>query len=140
MSKVDESSWITISITLTPDDIMEIEDAVADLRWHSGTSSGVLDHIVEQYKLKVEDSKPNTFAQEDFEFLKEMVSLGRASEGQRILNTSSYFMKKIIDLHAKYGKQRINKTIDLLKKHEAMHKATQTVMEKENEHSKANQE
>jgi len=131
MSKVDEASWVTLSITLTPDDIMEIEDAVADLRWHGGASSGVLDHIVEQYKLKVEESKPNTFDQKDFEFLKEMVSLGKSSEGQRILNTSSYFMKKIIDLNDTYGKQRINKTIDLLKKHEAMHKATQTVIYRE---------
>jgi hypothetical protein len=57
MSKVDQSSWITLSITVTPDDIMEVEDAIADLRWHGGTSSGVLEHIVEQYKLKVESRK-----------------------------------------------------------------------------------
>ena len=57
MSKVDEASWVTLSITLTPDDIMGIEDAIADLRWHGGTSSGILEHIVEQYKLKVESRK-----------------------------------------------------------------------------------
>lgn len=141
MSKVDEASWVTISITLTPDDIIELEDVVADLHWQSGASTCTvfLEHIVAQYKLKVEESKPNTFDQIDFEFLKEMVSLSRSSEGHRIVSTSSYFTKKILELTDKYGKQRINKTIDLLKKHEAMHKATQTVMEKENEHSKANQ-
>lgn len=32
---------------------MGIEDAIADLRWHGGTSSGILEHIVEQYKLKM---------------------------------------------------------------------------------------
>lgn len=140
MSKVDQASWVTLSITLTPDDIMGIEDAIADLRWHGGATSGILEHIVEQYKLKLDESKPNTFDQVDFEFLKEMVSLGKTSEGQRIMTTSSYFMNKLVDLHDKYGRERINKTIDLLKKHEAMHKATQTVMEREShEHSKANQ-
>ena len=60
MSKVDEASWVTLSITLTPDDIMEIEDAIADLKrnyggqWFNGAGSGILEHIVEQYKLKVE--------------------------------------------------------------------------------------
>ena len=57
MSKVDQASWVTLSVTLTPDDIMEIEDAIADLRWHGGASSGILEHIVEQYKLKVESRK-----------------------------------------------------------------------------------
>jgi hypothetical protein len=58
MSKVDESSWVTLTITLTPDDIMEVEDAIADLKqnyggqWFSGARSGILEHIVEQYKLK----------------------------------------------------------------------------------------
>ena len=55
MSKVDELSWVTLSITFTPDDIREIEDAIADLHWHGGaggTKSGVLEHIVEQYKAK----------------------------------------------------------------------------------------
>jgi hypothetical protein len=126
MSKVDQASWITLSITITPDDFMELEDAVAELQWSAGTRSGFLDHVVEQYKLKLEESKPNNFAPEDFEFLKEMVSLGRTSEGQRIMTTSSYFMNKIVDLHDTYGKQRINKTIDLLKKHEDLHEHFQT--------------
>jgi len=52
MSKTDESSWITLSITVTPDDFMELEDTISDLRWQAGTSSGFLEHIVEQYKLK----------------------------------------------------------------------------------------
>jgi hypothetical protein len=55
MSKVDESSWVTLSITFTPDDIMEIEDAIADLHLHWDairTKSGILEHIVEQYKAK----------------------------------------------------------------------------------------
>ena len=121
MSKVDQASWVTLSITLTPDDIMGIEDAIADLRWHGGASSGILEHIVEQYKLKVEESKPDTFDPVDFEFLKEMVALCRTSEGQRIMTTSSYFMNRINDLHDTYGKQRINKTIDILKKHEDLH-------------------
>jgi hypothetical protein len=140
MSKVDESSWVSLTITLTPDDIMEVEDAIADLRWHGGTSSGILEHIVEQYKLKVEESKPSPFDLKDFEFLRETVALSKSSEGHRIVSTSSYFTKKILELTDKYGKERINKIIDSLKKHEAMHKATQTVMERENEHSKTNQE
>lgn len=131
MSKVDESSWITLSITVTPDDFMELEDTISDLRWQAGTSSGFLEHIVEQYKLKLEESKPSTFAPMDFEFLKEMVSLGKTSEGQRIMTTSSYFMNRIVDLSDAYGKETVNKTIDILKKHEAMHKAVQTCMEKE---------
>lgn len=131
MSKVDESSWVSLTITLTPDDIMEVEDAIADLRWHGGTSSGILEHIVEQYKLKVEESKPNTLTPEDFEFIKEMVSLGKTSEGQRIMTTSSYFMNRMVDVHDKYGKQTVYKIIDQLKAHQAMHKAVQTSMEKQ---------
>ena len=131
MSKIDESSWITLSITVTPDDFMELEDTISDLRWQAGTSSGFLEHIVEQYKLKLEESKPSTFAQKDFEFLKEMVSLGKTSEGQRIMTTSSYFINRIIDLHDLYSREKVNRTIDLLKKHEAMHKAVQTCMERE---------
>ena len=127
MSKVDESSWITISITLTPDDLFALEDAIADLTYCGEVQTiGLLEHIVEQYKLKVEDSKPNTFAQEDFEFLKEMVSLGKTSEGQRIMTTSSYFMNRIIDLSDMYGKEKVNRTIDLLKKHEKIHENIQT--------------
>lgn len=122
MSKVDESSWITLSITVTPDDFMELEDTISDLRWQAGTSSGFLEHIVEQYKLKMEELKPSSFDPKDFEFLKEMVSLGKTSEGQRIMTTSSYFMNRIVDLHDLYGREKVNRTIDLLKKHEAMHK------------------
>jgi hypothetical protein len=125
MSKVDESSWITLSITVTPEDFMELEDTISDLRWQAGTSSGFLEHIVEQYKLKLEESKPSTFAPEDFEFMKQMVSLGKTSEGQRIMTTSSYFMNRIVDLSDKYGRERVNITIDLLKKHEAMHERIQ---------------
>ena len=125
MSKVDESSWVSLTITLTPDDIMEVEDAIADLRWHGGTSSGILEHIVEQYKLKVEESKP-PFEQKDFDFLRETVALSKSSEGHRIVSTSSYFTKKILELTDKYGKQRINKTIDLLKKHEDNHECAKT--------------
>jgi hypothetical protein len=110
---------------------MEIEDAVADLRWHGGSSSGVLDHIVEQYKLKLEESEPSPFDLKDFEFLTETVALSKSSEGHRIVSTSSYFTKKILELTDKYGKERINKIIDSLKKHEAMHKATQTVIHRE---------
>ena len=131
MSKTDEASWVTLSITVTPDDFMELEDAIADIQWHSGARSGLLEHIVEQYKLKLEESKPKSFAQKDFEFLKEMVSLGKTSEGQRIMTTSSYFMNRMVDVHDKYGREKVNQTIDLLKKHEAMHKAVQTCMEKE---------
>jgi hypothetical protein len=57
MSKVDEASWVTLSITLTPDDIFEIQDAIEELECSSGMKSGVLNHIVEQYKLKVESRK-----------------------------------------------------------------------------------
>jgi geranylgeranyl pyrophosphate synthase len=32
--------------------------------------------------------------------------------------------KRVLKLLAKYGKNKVYKTIDLLKKHEAMHKAT----------------
>ena len=131
MSKVDQASWITLSVTITPEDFMELEDVIADLRWHGGTSSGFLEHIVEQYKLKLEESKPNTLTPEDFEFIKEMVSLGKTSEGQRIMTTSSYFMNRMVDVHDKYGKEKVNRTIDLLKKHEAMHKAVQTSMERQ---------
>lgn len=131
MSKTDESSWITLSITVTPDDFMELEDTISDLRWQAGTSSGFLEHIVEQYKLKLEESKPSSFVPEDFEFMKQMVSLGKTSEGQRIMTTSSYFINRMVDVHDKYGKEKVNRTIDLLKKHEAMHKAVQTCMEKE---------
>ena len=52
MSKVDESSWITLSITLTPDDIKEVETAISELRWGSGITAGFLEHLVEQYHLK----------------------------------------------------------------------------------------
>jgi len=131
MSKIDEASWITLSITVTPNDFMELEDTIADLRWNGRTNSGFLEHIVEQYTLKLEESKPSTFAPEDFEFIKQMVSLGKTSEGQRIMTTSSYFMNRMVDVHDKYGKEKVNRTIDLLKKHEAMHKAVQTYMEKE---------
>jgi hypothetical protein len=126
MSKVDQSSWITLSITLTPDDFMDLQDAVAELHWSAGRTSAFLDHIVEQYKLKLEESKPSTYAQKDFDFLKEMVSLGKTSEGQRIMTTSSYFMNRIVDLHDQYGREKINKTIDLLKKHEADHECAKT--------------
>ena len=126
MSKVDQASWITLSVTITPEDFMEIEDAIAELSWHSGTSSGFLEHIVEQYKLKLEESKPSTFAPEDFEFMKQMVSLGKTSEGQRIMTTSSYFMNRMVDVHDKYGKEKVNRTIDLLKKHEDLHEHIQT--------------
>jgi hypothetical protein len=121
MSKVDQASWVTLSITVTPDDFMELQDAIADIQWHSGARSGLMEHIVEQYKLKMEELKPNTFDPMDFEFLKEMVSLGKTSEGQRIMTTSSYFMNRIVDLTDKYGKERVNKTIDSLKKHEGIH-------------------
>ena len=132
MSKVDESSWITISITLTPDDLFALEDAIADLTYCGEVQTiGLLEHMVEQYKLKLEESKPSTFAPEDFEFMKQMVSLGKTSEGQRIMTTSSYFMNRMVDVHDKYGKEKVNRTIDLLKKHEATHKAVQTCMEKE---------
>ena len=131
MSKIDEASWITLSITVTPNDFMELEDTIADLKWNGRTNSGFLEHIVEQYTLKLEESKPSTFAPEDFEFIKQMVSLGKTSEGQRIMTTSSYFMNRMVDVHDKYGKEKVNRTIDLLKKHEAMHKAVQTYMEKE---------
>jgi len=47
---------ITIQVTLTKQDILEIEDAILDLQWHGGARSGILEHIVEQYKLK-EESK-----------------------------------------------------------------------------------
>ena len=58
MSKVDESSWITISITLTPDDLFALEDAIADLTYCGEVQTiGLLEHIVEQYKLKVESRK-----------------------------------------------------------------------------------
>jgi hypothetical protein len=141
MSKVDQASWVTISITLTPDDIFAVEDAIADLEYCGEVQTmSILEHIVEQYKLKVEESKPSPFDLKDFEFLRETVALSKSSEGHRIVSTSSYFTKKILELTDKYGKERINKIIDSLKKHEAMHKATQTVMERENEHSKANQE
>lgn len=130
MSKVDQASWITLSVTITPEDFMEIEDAIAELHWNGGARSGFLEHMVEQYKLKVEESKPNTLTPEDFEFIKEMVSLGKTSEGQRIMTTSSYFMNRIVDLNDKYGKQTVNKIIDQLKVHQAMHKAVQTCMEK----------
>lgn len=131
MSKIDEASWITLSITVTPNDFMELEDTIADLKWNGRTNSGFLEHIVEQYTLKLEESKPSTFAPKDFEFMKQMVSLGKTSEGQRIMTTSSYFMNRMVDVHDKYGKEKVNRTIDLLKKHEAMHKAVQTYMEKE---------
>ena len=126
MSKVDQASWITLSITVTPDDFMELEDTISDLRWQAGTSSGFLEHIVEQYKLKLEERKPSTFAQKDFEFLKEMVSLGKTSEGQRIMTTSSYFINRMVDVHDLYGKEKVNRTIDRLKKHEKAHEYTQT--------------
>lgn len=131
MSKVDEASWITLSITITPEDFMEIEDAIAELQWGSGTRSGFLDHVAEQYKLKLEASKPNTLTPEDFEFIKEMVSLGKTSEGQRIMTTSSYFMNRMVDVHDKYGKQTVNKIIDQLKAHQDMHKMVQTSMERQ---------
>lgn len=121
MSKVDQASWITISITLTPDDIYAVEDAIADLTYCGEVQTiGLLEHIVEQYKLKVEESKP-PFEQKDFEFLRETVALSKSSEGHRIVSTSSYFTKKILELTDKYGKEKINKTIDLLKKHEDNH-------------------
>ena len=69
MSKVDQASWITLSVTITPEDFMEIEDAIAELHWNGGARSGFLEHMVEQYKLKLEESKPSTFAPEDFEFM-----------------------------------------------------------------------
>ena len=53
MSKVDQASWVTISITLTPDDIFVLEDAIADLEYCGEVNTvGILEHIVEQYKLK----------------------------------------------------------------------------------------
>jgi hypothetical protein len=53
MSKVDQASWITISITLTPDDIFAIEDAIVDLEYCAEVNTvGILEHIVEQYNLK----------------------------------------------------------------------------------------
>ena len=127
MSKTDESSWITLSITVTPDDFMELEDTISDLRWQAGTSSGFLEHIVEQYKLKMEELKPSSFDPKDFEFLKEMVSLGKTSEGQRIMTTSSYFLNRIVDLHDLYGREKVNRTIDLLKKHEDLHEDNQAI-------------
>jgi hypothetical protein len=57
MSKVDEASWVTVKVTLTPDDIFEIQDAIEELECSSGLKSGILEHIVEQYKLKVESRK-----------------------------------------------------------------------------------
>lgn len=122
MSKTDESSWVTLSITVTPDDYLDLQDAVAELHWSGGRTSAFLDHVVEQYQLKLEESKPSTFTPEDFEFMKQMVSLGKTSEGQRIMTTSSYFMNRMVDVHDKYGREKVNRTIDLLKKHEAMHK------------------
>lgn len=125
MSKIDEASWVTLSITVTPNDFMELEDAISDLRWNSGTSSGFLEHIKEQYELKLEGSKPSSFAQKDFEFLRETVALGKTPEGHKIITTSSYFMKKILELTNMYGKEKVNRTIDLLKKHEKAHEHTQ---------------
>ena len=53
MSKVDQASWVTISITLTPDDIFAVEDAIADLEYCGEVQTmSILEHIVEQYKLK----------------------------------------------------------------------------------------
>jgi hypothetical protein len=58
MSKVDEASWITISITLTPDDIFVIEDAIADLEYCGEVNTVViLEHIVQQYKLQDKSRK-----------------------------------------------------------------------------------
>ena len=53
MSKVDQASWVTISITLTPDDIFAVEDAIADLEYCGEVQTmSILEHIVEQYNLK----------------------------------------------------------------------------------------
>lgn len=117
MSKVDESSWVTLSITFTPDDIMEIEDAIANLHLHWDsirTKSGILEHIVEQYKAK-------RFEPEDFEFMKELVSLGRTPEGRNIITSSKKVIDEILKLHDKYGKLTIDRAIALIKSHEDTH-------------------
>lgn len=52
MSKVKESSWVELNLTITPEDIKEVEDAITELHWVSGVTAGFLEHIVEQYYLK----------------------------------------------------------------------------------------
>jgi hypothetical protein len=52
MSKVKESSWVELNLTITPEDIKEVEDAITELHWVSGITAGFLEHIVEQYYLK----------------------------------------------------------------------------------------
>lgn len=121
MSKVDESSWITLSITITPDDFMELEDTIADLRWQAGTSSAFLEHIVEQYKLKREELYPQTFTNEDLLFIQELVRLGKSHEGLKIIQSSPYITRKIVDLHDKYGSDVVDKTMQGIKKHEGIH-------------------
>lgn len=121
MSKVDEATWITLSITMTPDDFNELEDAIADLLWHDSRQSSFLEHIREQYKLKREELYPQEFTLEDLLFIQEIVKLGKTHEGSKIIANSPYIARKILDLHDKYGINIVDKTIQNIKKHEDNH-------------------
>lgn len=121
MSKVDEATWITLSITMTPDDFQELEDIIDWMDFTDSRKSGLLTHIAEQYKLKREELCPKEFSREDLLFIQEIVKLGKTSEGSKIIRNSPYIARKILDLHDKYGINIVDKTIQNTKKHEENH-------------------